>query len=293
MESIIRNKKTILVFVLPGLLFYLFVIVLPILRSFYYSFLDWNGINQAAFVGIKNFVSLFNDINKNFYPSVAHSFFLALLSVFIQLPISLVLALILNSGIKGEKLYRTVYFIPVIISTVIIGELWKKVYHPTYGILNVLLDTLGLKFLSREWLGSTNTALLATFIPMIWQYIGYHMLLLYTAAKAVSSDIYEAAKVDGASDSVIALRITIPQMLPMLRACIIFAIIGSLKSFDLIYILTKGGPMGATEVPSTLLYNEIFTRYSYGYGSAIAVFIVFECFFFTALVQKIFSKDYD
>ncbi|GHV12489.1 ABC transporter permease [Spirochaetia bacterium] len=293
MEKIIRDKKAILIFVLPGLLFYFFIIIMPIFRSFYYSLLGWNGINKAAFIGLGNFFSLITDVNKNVYPSVGHSLVLAALSVFIQLPISLVLALLLNGGVKGEKFFRTVYFIPVIISTVIIGELWKKIYHPTYGILNVLLGAMGLDSLAQEWLGSTNTALFAAFIPMIWQYIGYHMLLMYTAAKAISRDIYEAARVDGASDFAISLRITIPQMLPMIKACIIFAIIGSLKSFDLIYILTKGGPMGATEVPSTLMYNEIFTRYAYGYGSAIAVFIVFECLFFTVLVQNIFPKDLD
>jgi raffinose/stachyose/melibiose transport system permease protein len=293
MEKILRDKKAILIFVAPGLVFYFTIIILPIIRSGYYSVLDWNGINKAVFVQFKNYLNLFRDINKNFYPSVVHSLILAALSVFIQLPLSLALALILNAGIKGEKLYRTVYFIPVIISTVIIGELWKKVYHPTYGMLNVLLGTIGAESFAKEWLGSTETALPAAFIPMIWQYIGYHMLLMYTGAKAISRDIYEAARVDGASGLTTAFRITIPQMLPMLKACTIFAIIGSLKSFDLIYILTKGGPMGATEVPSTLMYNEIFTRYAYGYGSAIAIFIVAECLFFTILVQRLFPKDND
>jgi raffinose/stachyose/melibiose transport system permease protein len=293
MEKVLHDKKAILLFISPGLIFYFIIIVLPIFRSGYYSLLDWNGINEAVFVNIKNYLNLFQDVNKNFYPSALHSLILAGLSVFIQLPLSLTLALLLNAGIKGEKTYRTIYFIPVIISTVIIGELWKKIYHPTYGILNVFLNVIGAGSLAKEWLGSTQTALFAAFIPMIWQYIGYHMLLMYTSAKAISRDIYEAALVDGASGVTIAFRITIPQMIPMLKACTIFAIIGSLKSFDLIYILTKGGPMGATEVPSTLMYNEIFTRYAYGYGSAIAVFIVFECLFFTILVQRLFPKDYD
>jgi raffinose/stachyose/melibiose transport system permease protein len=293
MEKILRDKKAILLFISPGLIFYFIIIILPILRSGYYSMLDWNGINEAVFVNFRNYLNLFQDINKNFYPSVLHSLILAALSVFIQLPLSLTLALLLNAGIKGEKAYRTIYFIPVIISTVIIGELWKKIYHPTYGILNVFLSAIGAESLANEWLGSTKTALFATFIPMIWQYIGYHMLLMYTGAKAISREIYEAALVDGASGLTTAFRITIPQMLPVLKACAIFAIIGSLKSFDLIYILTKGGPMGTTEVPSTLMYNEIFTRYAYGYGSAIAIFIVFECLFFTILVQRLFPKDSD
>lgn len=241
-------------------------------------------------MGVQNYI----DIWKSSYgllDAAGHSLSLAALSVFLQLPISLLLALILAMGVRGEKLYRTVFFVPVIISTTIIAQLWMKIYHPSYGILNALLKSVGLSDWTREWLGSTDTALGATFVPMIWQYIGYHILLFYTAAKSVSNDIYEAARVDGATNTQIALKISIPQMLPMLRNCVIFAVIGSLKSFDLIYVLTKGGPMNATEVPSTLMYNNIFVRYSYGTGSAMALFIIVECLVFTVLIQKLFPAE--
>jgi len=211
--------------------------------------------------------------------------------VFIQLPISLLLALILSRGIKGEKFYRTVYFIPVILSTVVIGQLWMKIYNPNYGLLNFILTKIGLQSLTNQWLGNTKTALMAVFVPILWQYIGYHMLLMYASAKSIPTDIYEAAKIDGATESQIAFRITIPLMKPILKVCVIFAVIGSFKAFDLIYVLTNGGPLHASEVPSTLMYTTIFTKYQYGYGSAMAIFIILESLIGTLIIQKLFGKD--
>jgi raffinose/stachyose/melibiose transport system permease protein len=290
-EKALRNKKIIMIFVLPGLLFYFIIILFPILKSFYYSLYEWNGINLPTYIGFQNYLDVFKKVNPSFWDASLNSLILAGCSVFIQIPIALVLALILSLGIKGEKMYRTIYFIPVIISTVIIGQLWIKIYHPSYGILNVLLENIGLGSLKREWLAKTETALFATMIPIIWQYVGYHMLLLYTAAKSVSTDIYESARIDGANNFVIAKKITIPLIMPMLKTCVIFAVIGSIKSFDLIYILTKGGPMHATEVPSTLMYNSIFVQYGYGYGSSMAIIIIIECLVFTLLIQKLFPKE--
>ncbi len=291
MDKVLRDKKAIALFVMPGLTIFVFVILASIIQSFRYSLLDWDGISAPIFIGLDNYIKLFTDQSTNFVGAVKNSLILAGLSVFIQLPISLFLALVLAMGLRGEKFYRTIYFLPVIISTVIIGQLWMKIYHPSYGLLNSLLDFAGLGILKREWLAKTDTALGAAFVPMIWQYIGYHMLLIYTAAKSISAEIYEAARVDGANSFTIATKITLPQIVPMLKTCVIFAVIGSLKSFDLIYILTKGGPMNATEVPSTLMYNNIFVKYGYGYGSSMAIFIIIECLVFTLLIQKLFPKE--
>lgn len=288
MEKALRNKKAIAFFVLPGLIWFVLIAILPIFQSFSYSFLKWDGISQPVFIGLKNYIGIFGD--KLFYKAVLNSLLLALASVFIQLPISMVLALILARGVKGENGYRTIFFIPVIISSTIIAQMWMKVYHPDYGLLNTFLRSLGLEELQRQWLADGKWALIAVFIPMIWRYIGYHMLLFYSAAKGVSPDIKEAAKVDGASELQIAVRIIIPMIVPMIKASVIFSIIGSLKSFDLIYILTKGGPLHSTEVPTMLMYTEIFTSNRYGYASAMALLIILECLVFTVLVQTIFGK---
>ncbi|GAB1484307.1 sugar ABC transporter permease [Treponema sp.] len=291
MDKVLGDKKAIAIFVIPGFLLFFFVILLPIGQSTYFSLLKWDGITEPIFIGLRNYVMMFSEDSKLFASSIGNSLTLAALSVFLQLPLALLLALILANGIRGEKTYRTIYFIPVIISTVIIGQLWMKIYHPNYGLLNVFLDQVGLGSWKREWLGKKETALAAAFVPMIWQYVGYHLLLFYTAAKSIPTEMKEAARVDGAGGITIALRIVIPQIMPMIKTCVIFAVIGSLKSFDLIYVLTKGGPMHATEVPSTLMYNNIFVKYSFGSGSSMAIFIILECLVLTVLIQKAFPKE--
>ncbi|GLC82806.1 carbohydrate ABC transporter permease [Lacrimispora brassicae] len=287
MERSLRNKKAICFFILPGLLWFALIVIVPIIQSAYYSLLNWDGITASSFVGLKNYIKLFQD--KLFYQSVLNSLALAAASVFIQLPVSMVLALILAGGVKGEKFFRTIYFVPVIISSTIIAQLWMKIYHPSYGLLNNILGLLRLDHLQNEWLGNSATALIAVFIPMIWQYIGYHMLLFYSAAKSISPDILEAAGVDGANKKQIAFHITLPQIVPMINASVIFAVIGSLKSFDLIYALTKGGPLHSTEVPTMLMYTEIFSKNRYGYASGLAMFTIIECLLLTLLIQHIFK----
>jgi raffinose/stachyose/melibiose transport system permease protein len=289
MDRVMRDKKAIMVFVLPALILFVVIVIVPIFMSTYYGTLKWDGIGEGEFIGLKNYVDLFQD--SVFRKSVVNSFILALLSVFIQLPISLILALILARGVKGEGFFRTVYFIPVVISTIVIGQLWLKIYHPDYGLLNTFLTDMGFGSLAKAWLGEKETALFAAFVPIVWQYVGYNMLLMYTGIKAIPDEIYEAAKIDGASSIRTAWNISIPLAKPILKVCVVFAIIGSLKVFDLVYILTNGGPVNASEVPSTLMYNTIFNKYMYGAGSAIAVFIVIECLILTVLIQKFFKVE--
>ena len=291
MEKALRDKKAICFFVIPAMLWFAAIALVPIFQSVYYSFLEWDGITTANFIGLENYLNLFQD--PLFYRSIINSLILAADSVFIQLPISMLLALVLASGIKGEKTYRTIYFIPVIISSTIIAQLWMKVYHPSYGLLNGLLGVLGLDRLKSEWLANSSTALTAVFVPMIWQYVGYHMLLFYSAAKSISAEILEAARVDGANDRQISLGIIIPQIAPMIKACVIFAVIGSLKSFDLVYVLTRGGPLHSTEVPTMLMYTDIFSKNQYGYASGIAIFIIVECLILTLVIQQIFKKTHE
>lgn len=288
MERALRDKKAICFFVLPALIWFCAIALIPVFQSAGYSLLDWDGIREAKFIGLKNYIQMLQD--PLFFKAVWNSLLLAAASVFIQLPISMVLALVLAGGVKGENFYRNAFFVPVIISGTIIAHLWLKIYHPSYGLLNLGLEAFGLESWKREWLGDGNTALAACFVPMVWQYIGYHMLLFYSAAKSISPEIIEAAKVDGATKFQTSWRVVIPMIVPMIKACVIFAIIGSLKSFDLIYILTNGGPVHASEVPSLLMYKKIFITNEYGYASAVAIFIILECLVFTFIIQKVFNR---
>lgn len=291
MEKVRKNKRAVCIFLMPSVLLFTMIIMIPIFMSGYYSLLDWDGMTQGTFIGLKNYINLFTSPSAGFMKTLGNALLLALLSVIIQLPISLVLALLLAKGIRGEGFFVAVFFIPVLISTVVIGQLWLKIYNPEYGIINMTLHFFGLDSYARTWLGDKKTVLLAVFIPILWQYVGYHMLLMYAGIKSVPPELKEAAKIDGANQWKVNRYVIIPMIMPVIRICVIFAVTGSLKAFDLIYVLTNGGPSHASEVPSTLMVDMIFGRNRYGFGSTIAIFIIFLCFFFALVIKKFFKTE--
>lgn len=291
MNKVLSNKKAVVFFIFPALFLFITIIIVPIVMSVGYSFQEWDGIGEKIFAGFDNYRELFLTNSDGFWRAVKNSLIFAAGSVFIQLPISLILALVLARGVKGERFYVSVYFIPVLISTVVIGQLWMKIYNPQYGLLNTLLVSLGLEKWTGNWLGDTKTVIFAVIIPVLWQYIGYHMLLMYASIRSISGEIFEAARIDGASAFQTAVRITIPLMKPIIKVCVTFAVVGSLKNFDLVYVMTGGGPAGASQLPSTLMVETIFSRNMYGYGSSMAIFIILECFLFAFLIRKAFRNE--
>jgi raffinose/stachyose/melibiose transport system permease protein len=293
MNRLYKNKLAILLFLLPTLILFIGIIIVPIIMSTYYSLHDWDGYGKMEFVGFNNYVELVTNKAVNFPQALLNAVYFALLSIFIQLPFSLLLALLLAKGRKGSRFFLSVFFIPVIMSTVVIGQLWLKIYNPDYGILNVALKGIGLESWTKVWLGDRSTALLATFIPTLWQYTGYHMLLMYAGVRSVPPEIKEAALIDGATEWQVNRKIIIPMIKPVLRVCVIISITGSLKVFDLIYILTNGGPAHATEVPSTLMVSMMFLRNRYGFGSAIAILLILLCFLFAIVIRKTFKTEVD
>lgn len=293
MNRLYRNKPAIILFLLPTLILFIGIIIVPIIMSTYYSLHDWNGYGEMKFVWFDNYIELFTNKAVNFPQALLNAVYFALLSIFIQLPFSLLLALLLAKGRKGSRFFLSVFFIPVIMSTVVIGQLWLKIYNPDYGILNVALRSIGLESWAKVWLGDRSTALLAVFIPTLWQYTGYHMLLMYAGIRSVPPEIKEAALIDGATEWQVNRKIIIPMIRPVLRVCAIISITGSLKVFDLIYILTNGGPAHATEVPSTLMVSMMFLRNRYGFASAIAVILILLCFLFAILIRKAFRTEVD
>ena len=291
MNKMFSNKLLILVFLFPALLLFCGVLIAPIGASAYYSFFDWNGLGAKTFIGFSNYKELFTSDAIGFMKALRNSLLLAALSVFLQLPLALWLALTLGKKVKGERFFLSVFFMPVLISTVVIGQLWLKIYNPDYGILNVFLRSIGLEEWTRIWLGDKATALGAVFVPTLWQYVGYHMLLLYAGVKSVPHELREAAMLDGATDRQVNRYIVLPYIKPIIRISVIFAVTGSLKSFDLIYVLTNGGPLHATEVPSTLMINMLFLRNRYGMGSTIAVLLIILCFGFALLINAVFKEE--
>ncbi|SHK52986.1 raffinose/stachyose/melibiose transport system permease protein [Anaerocolumna jejuensis DSM 15929] len=293
MKKLYSNKLTIILFILPALLLFLLILVAPIFISGYYSFFDWNGFGKKTFIGMENYGELFTSNSIGFVKALGNALLLALLSVAVQLPLALGLALLLGKGRKGERGFLSIYFMPVLISTVVIGQLWLKIYNPSYGLLNVALRSLGLDSLAKIWLGEKTTALGAAFVPILWQYVGYHMLLMYAGIKSVPPEYREAAMIDGAREGQVNRYIILPYIKPILKISTIFAVTGSLKSFDLIYVLTNGGPLHATEVPSTLMISMLFLRNRYGMGSTIAFLLIILCFTFALIIGCIFRDKED
>ena len=289
----IEKGLAIFVFLLPGLLLFISILIAPIAVSLYRSLYDWNGFSEATFIGFNNYIELFTNGSIKFITSLKNSLILAFFSVFIQLPLALLLALLLGRGVKREKTFLSIFFMPVLISTVVIGQLWLKIYNPDYGLLNRFLDAVNLGHLKHVWVGDVKTALGSIIVPTVWQYVGYHMLLMYAGVKGVDIDLREAAMLDGATKWQVDKYIIIPIIKPILRVSVIFAVTGSLKTYDLVRILTEGGPFQSTEVPSTLLDNMLFLRNRYGMGSTISVMLIILCFAFALLITAAFREKDD
>ena len=194
MKKLYSNKFHILIFLLPALILFCGVLIAPIGASAYFSLFDWKGIGPKTFIGLANYKELFTSNSIGFMKALRNSLLLAALSVGLQLPLALALALALGKKIKGERAFLSVYFMPVLISTVVIGQLWLKIYNPDYGILNVFLRAVGLEKWTRIWLGTKQTALGAVLVPTLWQYVGYHMLLLYAGVKSVPPELPSCAR---------------------------------------------------------------------------------------------------
>ncbi|WP_438496996.1 carbohydrate ABC transporter permease [Paenibacillus sp. IHBB 3054] len=282
--------RTIAVFVLPGLLLYVCLVFVPILVSLYTGLLKWDGLTSAEFIGFGNFKDMFfND--PVFWPSVRRTLLYAVASM-LEIPLCLFMAILLNRYLKRANTLVSIYFTPVILSVVIIGQLWKTVYNPASagGMLNGVLISLGLDSWTHNWLTEPKIAMFALYFVSLWQFFGYHLLIQYTGVSNIPDELYEAAKIDGADGFKADRYITLPLIVPIFKISIVLAFIGSLQAFDLVMVMTAGGPAHATDVISTHMYNSSFMSFKYGYGSAIATFLVVVCLVFTGFINTVFNK---
>jgi raffinose/stachyose/melibiose transport system permease protein len=282
--------RTIAVFVLPALLLFVCIVFVPILVSFYNSLFDWNGIGTKKFIGLDNFNKLFFH-DPVFWPSVKRTLLYSVASM-VEIPFCLFMAILLNRYIRKANKFVSIYFIPVILSVVIIGQLWKTIYNPasTGGMLNGVLISLGLDSWTHSWLTEPKIAMYSIYMVSLWQYFGYHLLIQFTGVRNIPSEIYEAAMIDGAKGLKADRYITLPMIVPILKISFVLAFIGSLQAFDLIMVMTAGGPAHATDVISTHMYNSSFLSMQYGYGSTLASFLVVLCLAFTILINTVLNK---
>lgn len=238
MDKVMSNKKMIALYVLPALLLILAIVYIPIVLTAYYGLNEWNGIGRMKFVGLDNYAELLGD--RTFWNSAWHSLLLAVFSC-ASLLVYLAIAMVLAARIKGANLFRKIYLIPMLLSSVAIAQLWLRIYHPSNGIVNSVLESLGFAN-PPAWLSEPKLVLFALFVPILWQYAGFYILIYYAALKNIPSSLEEAAKIDGANSWQIAWKIKLPLAMEVIKVTIVLAAVGSLKYFDLIYVMTDGDP---------------------------------------------------
>lgn len=290
MDIIRRNKKYIIAGLGPALIIYMLFVIIPIFRSFYYGFMDWNGIGVAKYIGLKNFKQIL--VDPYFWKSFKNNIYVVIASILGQIPIALVLAIILSRKLKGVKFFRTVYFLPMVVSTVVVALLWSNIFNSQIGILNNFLKFIGLKSLAQNWLGNPKIAIFSACIPIIWQFVGLYFIIFLAAIQNISESLFEAAEIDGATETQKFMSITFPMLWDTIKVAVVLCISGSMKAFDLIYVMTGGGPGRSTELMAIYMYNKTFTVYKYGYGSAVSLVIFVISLFFILLSQKLMkTKD--
>ena len=286
-----KESTMAFLFVLPALAVYGLYNAFCVFMTFFYSFHKWSGISpKMDFIGIHNFITAFND--QGLMLALRNNIILVVVSLSVQIPLGMLLALLLASLKKGSKFFRTVYFMPMLLSTVATGLLWTYLYDPYFGLINAVLNAVGLSRWATAWLGQTSTALGAVFVVICWQYTPQYMILLRAGMTGIPDDIYEAAALDGAVGITRFFKITLPLLSGTIKTCATLSLVGSLKYFDLIYVMTKGGPGNATDVMATYMYKRGFVEFNMGYGSALAIFMLMVSLVLTTIFRTVTRHDY-
>lgn len=251
------------------LLVYIVIIIIPFIESIRYSLTDWNGIStHFKYIGFKNYLNVFSD--SAFSSALLHNTIWVVIFLLVPTLLGLFLAILLDKDIKGAVIFKSIIYFPMIFSFVIVGMIWSFVYEPNLGILNLFIRLFGDKNWHFAWLAEPKTALLSIIAAAAWQHTGLCMILFLAGLKGVRIDLVEAAKIDGCNTYHLYKDVILPQLKNATVVVISLTIINSLKSFDIVYIMTKGGPFRKSEVLTTLMYRESFWNYRMAYGSAIA-----------------------
>ena len=271
----VKNKKLLkyakgYLFILPNFIFFFTFIVLPVLMGLVISFTDYNGFKQFNFVGLKNYIEMFRD--EYFLVSLWHNLLYTLVTVPGTIVFALLLAILVNKGIRGSGIFKTMFFLPNISSMVAVGIVWAIIFNPTQGPLNSFLRSIGIDN-PPMWLSSTNTALWSVMLVAIWKQAGYYMIIILAGLQSIPNQLYEAASIDGANGVRKFFKITLPMLSPTMFMVIILSIINSFQVFDLINIMTDGGPGRSTNVLVYRIYQEGFQKLQFGYASAMAYFL--------------------
>ncbi|MBN1265261.1 MAG: sugar ABC transporter permease [Anaerolineales bacterium] len=266
-----RRELTPYLFLLIPVLIYFIWIIAPMGYTFYLSLTDWDGISSPDYIGLENYEKLFRD--KVFYFSLTNN--LKWLGTFITIPVllGLGLAMALNETIPGEKFFKMSFYMPMVLAMVVSGLIWGWLYHPRGGLINFILETTQLVEKGPGWLSDRDIVLWSIIIVAIWRQVGYVMVLYLAGLKSINPQLLEAAHVDGASGWRTFWSIILPLLTPVTVIVLVISVIDSLRAFDLVSVMTRGGPANASSVLANFMYIEAFNNYKMGYGAAIAVIL--------------------
>ncbi|MEZ5219543.1 MAG: sugar ABC transporter permease [Ilumatobacteraceae bacterium] len=281
--------RTLVTFLLPALALYSLFVLYPIVQSLRYSVYDWNGLGPLEdFVGLDNFRRAFDD--ANFTAALRHNITILVLSLLVQIPVAVGLAMLLNSRIRGRRLLRTLFFAPYILSEVVTGVVWRQMLRPD-GLVDQIMDWVGLGAYTQGWLSDPGTVLGSLFFVISWKYFGFHMVVILAGLQQIPKELHEAAAIDGATDWQQFRYVTLPLLAPTLRVSAFLSMIGALQLFDLVWVTTKGGPIGASSTMATYLYEQ-FRKSLFGYASAVSI-VIFLLSLVVALAYQRFALRRD
>ena len=290
LRRLLNDKNiTIVAFLLPAFVLYGTFVIIPIFKSFRFSLYHWDGLGPLTrFIGLENYATLLHD--ETFWQALRNNFALVGFSLVTQLPPAVILAVLLTGAIRGRDFFRTMFFSPQILSAVATGYLFYYIYEPTFGMLNQALKLVGLGALARGWLGDQMLALPAVLAVISWRHIGFYMVLFMAAIEGIPDEIFEAAQIDGCNKRQLVWHITLPLMSGAIRTAAVLAMVGSIKYFDLIWIMTRGGPVHASELIATYMYKETFLNWHMGYGATLAVALFVVAFSVSLLFLRLTSR---
>lgn len=255
--------------VVPALALFTFAVLGPVIATGIFSFYEWDGFGSFTSVGLDNYIRAISD--PIFRASFVHVAIYIALTIVLEVGVGLLLAGMITSRPRGTAIFRVSFFVPVMLPLVVVAVVWSFVLNPDFGLINGTLEALGLGAFTNVWLGDTRTALIAVSVVSGWASAGFFMVIFYAAISQISSEVVEAAHIDGASEIQTFWRVKVPMIRNVIEVALLLAITGGFQSFDLFFVLTNGGPFNATEIPTTYLVKVVFRNQDVGYGSAMAM----------------------
>ena len=289
MISSCKEKTFNLLFIVPALVLFLVFNLYPLLRTIQLSFFEWNGIDKdMLFIGFAQYKHIIFS-NPAFWKSMWNAAYITLLCLTLQNGLALLLAILVNRQIKGENIFRVIFFLPPVLSGIVVGLIWKFIYDGNFGVLNTCLISLGLEqFKDFAWLSEIKTALSSVAVVHMWKGFGYGFIIFLAGLQTIPNELYESAEVDGANKWQQFINVTVPSMIPVFTMVSVLTVLGAMQIFDLIYSMTQGGPAGHTDVPITKIY-QYMNNGEFGYSTAMAV-VFGMLLLIVSLIQFYISK---